>query len=616
MCGITGWVAYGEDLARHRPVVQAMTDTMGCRGPDAEGVWIDGPAAFGHRRLSIIDPAGGTQPMVAERGGRASTVLTFCGEIYNYRELRQELAALGHEFRTRSDTEVVLTAYLQWGAGFAARLNGMFAIGLWDTGTRELLLVRDPIGVKPLYYARTANGVLFGSEPKAVLANRAVPRRVDAQGLAEILDMVKTPEITPFADLCEVRPGQIVRVTEGGLTKTSYWQLTAREHTDDLDTTIGTVRSLLEDIVSRQLIADVPVATLLSGGLDSSAITALAQRALAAEGRGPVRSYSVDFQGAADQFEPDAVRGTADAPYVRDFVAQVGTDHREVLLDSAELADPAIRAAILGATDLPPAYWGDLWPSLYLLCREIRQRATVVLSGESADELFGGYRWYQRDEAVNAPTFPWLTPGSARIFGGSSLIDQGLLEKLDLAGYRQDRYSEAVAEVPVLPGESAVDRRMREVTYLNITRFMQAVLDRKDRMSMAVGLEVRVPFCDHRLMDYVFNVPWAMKSFDGREKSLLRAATRDVLPNSILERTKTPFPATQDTRYEQALRAELREVLADPDSPVRPLLNTTRVTRVLNRELEDVSLPHDRGGLEMALWLNRWLTAYDVTVDV
>ncbi|AKN73259.1 asparagine synthase [Streptomyces sp. PBH53] len=616
MCGITGWVAHGEDLARHRSVVQAMTDTMSCRGPDAEGVWIEGPAALGHRRLSIIDLAGGVQPMVATRDGRTLAALTFCGEIYNFRELRAELAALGHSFRTDSDTEVVLTAYLQWGADFAARLNGMFAIGLWDATTRELLLVRDPIGVKPLYYARTAHGVMFGSEPKAVLAHPGVPRRVDAQGLAEILDMVRTPEITPFADLSEVRPGQVVRVTEGGLTRTRYWQLTAREHTDDLDTTVATVRELLEDIVARQLIADVPVATLLSGGLDSSAITALAQRALTAEGRGPVRSYSVDFQGAADGFEPDAVRGTADAPYVRDCAAHVGSDHREVLLDSTELADPAVRAAILNATDLPPAYWGDLWPSLYLLCREIRKRATVVLSGESADELFGGYRWYQRPEAVDAPTFPWLTPGSARIFGGSSLIDQGLLEKLDLEGYRRDRYAEALAEVPVLPGESAVDRRMREVTYLNITRFMQAVLDRKDRMSMAVGLEVRVPFCDHRLMDYVFNVPWAMKSFDGREKSLLRAAVRDVLPASVLERTKTPFPSTQDTRYEQALRAELRAVLADPDSPVLPLLNTARVTRVLGRELDDFSLPHDRGGIEMALWLNRWLVSYDVTVTV
>jgi asparagine synthase (glutamine-hydrolysing) len=616
MCGITGWVDFEQDLRQHRTVVQAMTGTMSCRGPDAEGVWIAPDAALGHRRLSIIDLAGGTQPMIAEHEGEPLAVLTFCGEIYNFRELRTELEAFGHRFRTRSDTEVVLTAYLQWGRDFARRLNGMFAVGIWDARSAELVLARDPIGVKPLYYVRTEHGVIFGSEPKAILANRMVPRRIGVEGLCEVLDMVKTPEITPFTGMFEVRPGQLLTISRNGLTKSRYWQLQAHEHQDDLPTTIDTVRALLTDTVSRQLVSDVPIGTLLSGGLDSSAITALAHQALVADGSGPVRSYSVDFAGSADGFEPDAVRGSADAPFVRDFVAHVGADHTEVLLDSVELADPAVRKAVLTALDLPPAYWGDLWPSLYLLCRAVRQRSTVVLSGESADELFGGYRWYQRQEAIDAPTFPWLTSGSARIFGGTSLLDPGLLAKLDIAEYRQDRYAEALAEVPVLNGESATDRRMREVTYLNITRFMQALLDRKDRMSMAVGLEVRVPFCDHRLVDYVFNVPWAMKSFDGREKSLLRAAVADLLPESIVQRVKTPFPSTQDIRYEQALRTEMAGVLADADSPVLPLLNVARVQRVLARPLDDVSMSYDRGGLEMALWLNQWLSAYEVSLDL
>jgi len=310
------------------------------------------------------------------------------------------------------------------------------------------------------------------------------------------------------------------------------------------------------------------------------------------------------------------VRRASDAPFVRDVVAHVPVDHTEVLLDSDRLTDPAVRAAVLRATDLPPAYWGDMWPSLYLLFKAIRERCTVALSGESADELFGGYRWFHNPLAVRATTFPWLTSGSARYFGGLSLLDTGLKEKLDIAGYRQARYHEAIAEVPVLAGESAADRRMREITYLNLTRFVQALLDRKDRMSMAVGLEVRVPYCDHRLVDYVFNVPWAMKTFDGREKSLLRAAVADLLPASVLQRVKTPYPATQDPGYEAALRAELAELAANPAAPVRPLLDLEKVKSYVQRAAGEVSQPYDRGGLEMALWLDRWLTAYDVTLDL
>jgi asparagine synthase (glutamine-hydrolysing) len=616
MCGISGWLSFTRDLGHERPLVQAMTDTMICRGPDADGVWISEHIAFGHRRLSIIDLEGGRQPMVAEEDGHTLAALTFCGEVYNFRELREELVSFGHRFRTSSDTEVVLKAYLQWGDRFAEHLNGMFAIGIWNPRTEELLLVRDRMGVKPLYYLPTPDGVLFGSEPKAILANPLAPRRVDREGLCEALDMVKTPERTVFSGMREVRPGQIVRVRESGLTKSRYWQLEAREHHDDKQTTISTVRELLEDIVSRQMISDVPLCSLLSGGLDSSTITALAGRSAAAAGQGPVSSFSVDFTAAANQFEPDSVRGSADAPYVRDVVAHLGTNHREVLLESSELVDPEVRAAVLRATDLPPSYWGDMWPSLYLLFRAVRQQSTVALSGESADELFGGYQWFHRSAAVEAPTFPWLTSGSARYFGGTSLLDPGVLQKLDIADYRRTRYDEALGEVPVLPGEGDIDRRMREVTYLNLTRFVQTLLDRKDRMSMAVGLEVRVPFCDHRLVDYVFNVPWELKSFDGREKSLLRAAARDLLPTSVLERSKTPYPATQDPFYEAALRTELSGVLANADSPILPLLDTSRIHRVLDRSLGDVSMPYNRGGLETALWLNRWLSSYDVMLDI
>ncbi|WP_336159383.1 asparagine synthase (glutamine-hydrolyzing) [Amycolatopsis sp. VC5-11] len=613
MCGITGWVEFsGRAAAGREAVARAMTATMACRGPDAQGVWTGRHAVLGHRRLAVIDLADGRQPMAAVRDGEPVAVLSFCGEVYNFRQLRGELAARGHRFRTRSDTEVVLHAYLEWGEGLADRLNGMYAMAVWDVRAERLVLLRDRMGVKPLYYALTPNGLVFGSEPKALLEHPEVGRKVGADGVREVLDMVKTPGQAVFAGMAEVRPGSLVRFGRSGAAERRYWSLPVREHSDSLATTVATVRELLEDIVSRQLVADVPLCTLLSGGLDSSAVTALAARKLGTA----VRSFSVDFAGAAERFQPDAVRGAADAPFARDLARHVGAEHTEILLDSADLVDPGVRAAVLRATDLPPAFWGDMWPSLYLLFRAVRARSTVALSGESADELFGGYRWFRNPAAANADTFPWLTKGSARYFGGLSLLDKGLVASLDLPGYRADRYRDALAEVPALPGEPETDRRMRTVTHLNLTRFVQTLLDRKDRMSMAVGLEVRVPFCDHRLVEYVYNVPWAMKTFDGKEKSLLRAAVADLLPRSVLERVKTPYPATQDPAYERALRAELAGVLEDGDGPVLPLLDLDRARQAVDRPLRDVSLPYARGGLEMALWLNRWLSEYRVELDL
>ncbi|MER5983346.1 asparagine synthase (glutamine-hydrolyzing) [Streptomyces sp. NPDC001787] len=616
MCGIAGWVDFARDVRQQQETLEAVTRTMACRGPDAEGRWTDEHVALGHRRLSIIDLDGGRQPMTADADGRTLACLTYSGEVYNFKELRAELISRGHSFRTRSDTEVVVRGYLEWGEGVVDRLNGMFAFALWDVRTQTLLLVRDRMGVKPLYYYPTPDGVVFGSEPKAILGHPTVPRKVGADGLREVLEMVKTPEQGIFAGMYEVRPGQIVKVGRSGLTKRVYWALEAKEHTDDLPTTIDTVRGLLEDIVERQIISDVPLCSLLSGGLDSSVITALASQKLAARGDGPVRSFSVDFEEHGAGFVEDPVRGSSDAPFVRDLVAHVGADHSEIIMNSASLADPGLRAKVLRALDLPPAYWGDMWPSLYRLFQSVRERSTVALSGESADEVFGGYRWFFDDEAVGAETFPWLTSATGKYFDGKSLFDPGLIQKLDMGGFLRDSYAQAVAETPVLAGEGATERRMRQMGYVNLTRFVQTLLDRKDRMSMAVGLEVRVPFCDHRLVEYVFNTPWEMKSFDGREKSLLRAATKDLLPESIVRRVKSPYPTTQDPAYEIGLRNAFTEVLADSSSPVLPLLDHAAGRGLLKRPVGDMSAQYDRSGLEMALGLNSWLSAYGIELDL
>ncbi|MFE0047015.1 asparagine synthase (glutamine-hydrolyzing) [Streptomyces albireticuli] len=617
MCGIAGWVSYDPARPVTAATADAMTGTMACRGPDAHGLWRDGRAALGHRRLAVIDPDGGAQPMTFAHDGRTLVSLTYSGEVFNFRELRRELTARGHTFRTSSDTEVVLHAYLEWGEGLTERLNGMYAFALWDTRTEELLLVRDRMGVKPLYYYPLADGVLFGSEPKAILVNPAARAAVDAEGLAELVAFTKTPGHAVYKGMYELPPGHTLRVGHTGSRPRRYWALEAREHTDGLGATVTHVRDLLEDIIGRQLVADVPVGTLLSGGLDSSVITALAARHRTATGGGPVRSFALDFARHARDFRADDWRGTPDTPFAEALARHVGADHRVVTLEPSALLGTEAREAVMRARDLPFDL-GDGDTSLYLLFKAVREQCTVALSGESADEVFGGYRWFHHPDSVAADTFPWLAPPfGTGISGpgsgpGESLLDRGLLEKIDLAGYRAGRYREALAEVPHLDGAPPVERRMREIGYLHLTRFVQWMLDRKDRASMAVGLEVRVPFCDHRLVEYVFNTPWAMKTFDGREKSLLRAATRDLLPPEIADRVKAPYPTTRDPHYLEGLRTALKRATSGPDAPVRALLDGPSLAAAT----ADDPAPGFRTGTELVLALDFWLRRHDVALEI
>ncbi|HEU5025152.1 MAG TPA: asparagine synthase (glutamine-hydrolyzing) [Spirillospora sp.] len=595
MCGIAGWVDYERDLTKERATALAMTRTMARRGPDDEGLWTSPHAALGHRRLAVIDIEGGVQPMT-----EGPATLVYSGETYNFHELRRYLEGHGHRFRTRSDTEVVLHSYLEWGGDFAGRLNGMYAFALWDAGREELHLGRDRMGIKPLFYAPTENGVLFGSEPKAILANPHFTARVGEEGLLEVLTNAKTPGHGVFTGMHEVIPGHTVTVSRGGAADRRYWALTAREHTDDVPATVRHVRELLDDIVERQLISDVPLCTLLSGGLDSSALTALADRAL---GRDHVRSFAVDFVDETGGFVPDDLRETADGPYVHDVAEHVACDHSDVVLGNEQLASPEAMRTVLRARDLPAM--GDMDSSLYLLFAEIRKQSTVALSGESADEVFGGYRWFHDPDVVAADAFPWT---SAALGQGLDLLDPDLRAKA--GAYQRDRYHEALTEVPHLPDASPHERRMREICYLHLTRMVRLLLDRKDRMSMAVGLEVRVPFCDHRLVEYVFNTPWSHKTYDGREKSLLRGAVADVLPDSVVRRRKSPYPATQNPGYERAVRDRLRAVAADPSAPVRDFLDPDAVRAALDRPLGKASIQRDRVPIERALAFADWLAEY------
>ncbi|RSM85463.1 asparagine synthase (glutamine-hydrolyzing) [Kibdelosporangium aridum] len=586
MCGITGWVSYRRNLTHEQATIDAMTETMACRGPDAAGTWSEPHVALGHRRLAVIDLPGGAQPMrVSTPDG--DVVMVYSGEAYNFTELRDELS--DQEFFSDSDTEVVLRGYLRWGPAVADRLNGMYAFAIWDGRTRELVMIRDRMGIKPFYFYPTADGVLFGSEPKAIFANPLAKRVVDINGMRELFGFIKTPRNAFWQGMQEVEPGTIVTVSEDGIKTRTYWRLESKPHKDSVEDSVLHVRELLDDIVRRQLIADVPRCVLLSGGLDSSAITTLAARQLDE----PVRTFAVDFVGQAENFKPDELRSTPDTPYVHDVAHHVKTDHTDIVLDHSALSDPELRRKVITARDIPVGL-GDMDASLYLLFKAIREQSTVALSGESADEIFGGYKQFHDPEIQRADFFPWLL--LAKDMFAEPSLNPDLMKAMDLRSYLTDNYAAAVAEVDKVDGEDEFTHRMRVMSYLHLTRFVRILLDRKDRMSMAVGLEVRVPFCDHRLVEYVYNTPWSMKTYDGREKSLLRGAAKDVLPESVVQRVKSPYPSTQDPEYLTDIERQVKQIPAN--HPVFTLINRAALER------------GQRHTIERTLTLATWLDIY------
>ncbi|WP_145192891.1 asparagine synthase (glutamine-hydrolyzing) [Pseudomonas sp. URMO17WK12:I11] len=611
MCGITGWVDYTRDLTQHPGVLAGMSQTLALRGPDASGSWLHRHALLGHRRLAILDLAGGVQPMTYRCPGGAEVTLVYTGEVYNHPELRERLRACGHQFQTRSDTEVVLHAYLEWGEQCADHLTGMFAFAVFDSRDGHFLLVRDRLGVKPLYYARLGQGLLFGSEIKAILAHPDFTAQLDEVGLVDALSLSRGTSRTALRGIDELAPGHRLSWRPNGLAKLDrYWQLQRREHRDDAPGTVAQTRELLAKALGEQLHADVPVCSLLSGGLDSTILTAMAQQRLQAQQGGRVNSFSVDFVGQAEQFQSDAFRPERDQPYALAAAEHIGSRHQTILIDNAELIDEAARRAVFRAND-SAATFGDVDTSLYLLFKAIRAHSTVAISGEAADEVFGGYAWFRDPQAIAAQQFPWL---SRMQLLQPELINPDFNRLCDFASYQQSCYQQAVSQVEHLPGDSPHERRMRELCHLHLAHWLPILLERKDRLSMAASLEVRVPFTDHDLVEYVYNVPWAIKGKDGEEKWLLKQACTDLLPQAVLQRRKSPYPTSANQAYELFLRERAGLLLSDTSNRVFQIIDHGRLAAELRQPSGYFNSQLRRNNLETALALDAWLRDYRLSL--
>ncbi|WP_102713737.1 asparagine synthase (glutamine-hydrolyzing) [Paenibacillus castaneae] len=613
MCGITGWIDWNRDLTKQSESLEKMTETLAPRGPDASGTWISAHCALGHRRLSVIDPENGAQPMIRHTGDD-KYVVVYNGELYNAPELRKELESRGRTFTTSCDTEVLLVAFMEWGKACVERFNGIFAFAIWNVEQQELFLARDRLGVKPLFYSTQDGLFIFGSEQKCILAHPSVKPEVGAEGLAEIfiLGPARTPGHGVYKQISELRPGRCMVVNHVGVRTITYWQLESHPHEHDVDATAEHVKELLKDTVERQLVSDVPVCTLLSGGLDSSALTTLAVNYYNQNGQGNVHTYSVDYTDNDKNFVAHAFQPNSDAPWIERMTSHLGTIHHPIQFDTPELV--AALSAATFARDLPGM--ADVDASLLLFCHEIKKDATVAISGEAADEIFGGYPWFHREEALSADTFPWSLASSMR----ADLLAPDVAAWIKPLDYIGDRYAEAKAEVPHLAGDNEQLRQMRQMSYLNITRFMPTLLDRKDRMSMAAGLEVRVPFCDHRLVEYVWNIPWEIKASGDREKGILRKALRGVLPDDVLTRKKSPYPKTHNPNYLTAVKSLLLDVLNDSSSPLLPLINVQKVRELAESDTAKSNIPwfgQLMSGPQLFAYLyqvNLWMKQYKVTI--
>ena len=572
MCGIGGFVDYERDARRGGPILHGMKRTLTPRGPDAEGTYFDEDAALVHRRLIVIDPEGGKQPM---HSPDRNTIIIYNGELYNTPELRTELMSRGHEFVGHSDTEVLLHAYLEWKTDAFSRLNGIFAFAIWEKRERRLTLCRDRLGVKPLFFAPIRNGLTFGSTIDTELCHPEIEPALDEDGLRTLLLLgpARPPESGVFRQIKSLLPGHFAVLTPEAFTDHTYWKLEAHEHEDDLPTTIERTHTLICDAARRQLVSDVPLACFLSGGLDSSILSMLTAKDYAARGE-TLHTWSVDYRDNDKYFTKSIFQPNSDDSYIDQMVDFLGTHHHRVVLEPEALC-----AALLPATDaraLPGM--ADVDSSLLLFCAAVKRGGTTVcLSGECADELFGGYPWYHREEILFEDTFPWsrsvglrlglLTPDAVR--NGEEFVRQ--------------HYRDTCDRAPKLSSDDKKAARMREMFVLNLDWFMATLLDRKDRMSMYSGLEVRVPFCDHRIVEYAYNMPWDFKSLEGREKGIVRRAFANELPKEIVYRKKSPYPKTFHPVYTRLCADYVCRIFEDNTSVAASLFDRNAVQKLMQR---------------------------------
>ncbi len=615
MCGIVGFINYKKDLFQYKSVIENMNEKLSNRGPDESDIYLRNHVALGHKRLIVIDPDGGKQPMI-EKYSFGEYVIVYNGQIYNTKELRETLVENNFNFQGHCDTEVLLKSYIHYGKDVVKHLNGIYSFAIWNSNTQELFLARDHFGVKPLFYTIFDDSFIFASELKAIFEYPGIPKILNKQGLAELFGIgpAHTAGFTIYKNIYELKPAYFAVYNKSGLHTERYWKLASKPHTDDFDITCQKLHYLLKDTISRQLVSDVPLCTFLSGGLDSSIITKFAGEYRKQNELSPIHTYSVDYVDNDKNFVKSDFQPNSDNYYINLMTDNSYSVNQKVMLDTPELANALEEAMI--ARDMPGM--ADVDSSLFLFCKSVKKEQTVTLMGECADEIFGGYPWFFRADALNSGTFPW----SIAINERQKLLNPSIGEELPLRDYIDFRYNESLKNVEILDCDSDETAEKRKISYLTINWFMQTLLERCDRIGMANGLEIRVPFCDYRLAEYMWNVPWEMKALNGREKGLLRYICRDFLPKEIVSRKKSPYPKTHNPTYLKAVKSMLLDIIKNPNAPINSLLNRKYILEILETDGKAFSRPwfgQLMTGPQLMAYLcqvNMWLEKYQPKIEL
>ena len=567
MCGIAGIITGNYDLREKKPLIERVSSTLKMRGPDAKGEYVTKNTALIHRRLSVIDVERGAQPMHFGK-----YVIVYNGEIYNTDEVRNLLKTYGYEFETHCDTEVVLKAYDKWQEESVKKLNGIFAYAVYNKEEGSLFLARDRIGVKPCFYSLKKDLFAFASRIESLLCIPEIKPVVDERGLNEIFMLGPAKSIGSgiFKDIQELPPASYLTYKNGSVDVKTYWQLKAREWNENLDETVEHTKFLVKDAIERQLVSDVNLATFLSGGLDSSIISKVAADKYKNQGK-ILQTYSVDYVDNDIYFKKSLFQPNKDSDYIGLMADYIGSNHHNIVLENSLVAQALKPATIARGV---PAF-ADVDSSLLLFCKEVKKDVTVCLSGECADEIFGGYPWYHRKEILFEDCFPWARSTAAR----RNILKDGFLLKGE--EYIDNAYRNTLQKTSYLPQDNKTERRMREMFMLNLEWFMQTLLARKDVMSMESSLEVRVPFCDYRLVEYAYNMPWSMKALDGREKGILRKAFENDLPYEIAWRKKSPYPKTHNPVYFKCVCDLVKSALEDKETPLNEMIDKTSVYQLM-----------------------------------
>ena len=571
MCSICGEVDFISPSDKRYDTVKKMNGIMKHRGPDDSDIFYDENVCLGHNRLSVMDIENGHQPMSVVYGNKRYTIV-YNGEIYNCDEIRKDIKKRGIELRTNCDTEVVLYSYIIYGNDCPKYLNGIFAFCVYDG--ESVFLARDRFGVKPLYYSVKNSTLVFGSEIKAMLENPLISTNVDKYGLWEILYL--SPNFVSgksvFCDILELSPAMCMTFDKNGVKKWKYWQIKATPYFKDKKYAIEKTRHLMCDAIKRQMVSDVPLCVLLSGGLDSSVVSSVGQE-YCKENGSVLDTYSFEYEGNKEAFKNSLFQPEKDDDFALYVASYLGTNHTVLTCPTDILSNELITATEY--RDLPGQ--ADIDSSLLYFCKEIKKRHTVGLSGECSDEIFGGYPWFYRPEMLYSDFFPWIHNPRLR----ASLFRDSLSNSDEGYEYIRSIYKKSLEECPILDSDSDTMKTSRRASYLSVNYFMTSLLQRKDRMSMASGVEIRVPFADHRIFEFVFNVPWEYKLENGVEKSLLRNSMVGYLPDKILWRKKSPYPKTHNPEYTKAV-IKMLEGRLKKGSYLSEVLDRQRLDEILS----------------------------------